>query len=100
MRAAAYISPIRTYLYIKNLPRKTSKYLTLRITETIIELCGGVVQMAKMGRPKSDNAKTKIMCIRVEDARYQKICEYAAKHQMTVTDVVMQGLELLLSKSK
>jgi len=56
--------------------------------------------MAKMGRPKSDNAKTKIMCIRVEDARYQKICEYAAKHQMTVTDVVMQGLELLLSKPK
>lgn len=54
--------------------------------------------MAKMGRPKSDNAKNKIMCIRVDDARYKQICEYAAKHQMTVTDVVMQGLELLLSK--
>ena len=36
--------------------------------------------MAKMGRPKSENAKT-----------------YAEQHQLTVTEVVLQGLDKVLS---
>ena len=47
--------------------------------------------MAKMGRPKSENAKKKTLSIRVEDALYERICTYAEQHQLTVTEVVLQG---------
>lgn len=54
--------------------------------------------MAKMGRPKSENAKKKTLSIRVEDSLYERICEYAEEHHMTVTEVVLQGLEKLMSR--
>ncbi len=50
--------------------------------------------MAKMGRPKS---KKKTVSIRVEDALYERICAYAEQHQLTVTEVVLQGLDKVLS---
>ena len=53
--------------------------------------------MAKMGRPKSENAKKKTLSIRVEDALYERICNYAEQHQLTVTEVVLQGLDKVLS---
>lgn len=56
--------------------------------------------MTKMGRPKSENPKKKTLSIRVEDSLYQRICAYAEQHQMTVTEVVLQGLERLLSEPK
>ena len=49
--------------------------------------------MAKIGRPKSENVKKKVLSIRVEDSMYKCICDYANKHKMTVTEVVLQGLE-------
>ena len=49
--------------------------------------------MAKIGRPKSENVKKKVLSIRVEDSMYKCICDYARKHKMTVTEVVLQGLE-------
>ena len=42
--------------------------------------------MAKTGRPKSENVKQKALSIRVEDPMYKRICDYARKHKMTVTD--------------
>lgn len=60
--------------------------------------CGGMrAAMAKMGRPKSENAKKKTLSIRVEDALYERICTYAEQHQLTVTEVVLQGLDKVLS---
>ena len=56
--------------------------------------------MAKMGRPKLDNAKRKNLCVRVDDAFYARICAYAEQHQMTVTEVVTLGLEKVLSEPK
>lgn len=56
--------------------------------------------MAKIGRPKLDNAKRKNLCIRVEDALYARICAYAEQHQMTVTEVVTLGVEKVLSDPK
>ena len=53
--------------------------------------------MAKTGRPKSDNVKKKVLSIRVEDSMYKRICDYARKHKMTVTEVVLQGLDKVLS---
>lgn len=54
--------------------------------------------MTKMGRPKSENSKKKVLSVRVEDFMYQRICDYAAQHQLTVTEVVLLGLEKVLSK--
>ena len=53
--------------------------------------------MAKMGRPKSDNAKKKSVNVRVEDALYEHIRSYAAQHQMSMTEVVLLGLNKILS---
>ena len=54
--------------------------------------------MAKTGRPKSENVKKKVLSIRVEDSMYKRICDYARKHKMTVTEVVLQGLEKVLNR--
>lgn len=54
--------------------------------------------MAKMGRPKSDNSKRKVLSVRVEDSMYRRICSYAEQNQLTVTEVVLQGLDKVLSK--
>ena len=56
--------------------------------------------MAKMGRPKSENSKKKVLSVRVEDSMYEQICDYAKKHNMTVTEVVLESLERLFGKSK
>ena len=42
--------------------------------------------MAKIGRPKSENVKKKVLSIRVEDSMYKCICDYARNHKMTVTE--------------
>ena len=49
--------------------------------------------MARTGRPKSENVKKKVLSIRVEDSMYKRICDYAGKHKMTVTEVVLQRSE-------
>ncbi len=56
--------------------------------------------MAKMGRPKSDNTKKKILSIRVEDSLYKRICDYAEQNNLTLTEVVLESLERLFEKSK
>ena len=40
----------------------------------------------------------KVLSIRVEDSMYKRICDYAGKHKMTVTEVVLQGLERILNR--
>ena len=37
--------------------------------------------MAKIGRPKLENVKKKVLSIRVEDSMYKCICDYARKPQ-------------------
>ena len=59
---------------------------------------GGIrAEMKKMGRPKSDNAKKKI---RVPDQLYSQMLAYAEQHKMTTTDIVLKGVEILLSEQK
>ena len=49
---------------------------------------GGIrAEMKKMGRPKSDNAKKKVLSIRVPDQLYS-------------TDIVLKGVEMLLSEQE
>ena len=48
--------------------------------------------MKKMGRPKSDNAKKKVLSIRVPDQLYSQMLAYAEQHKMTTTDIVLKDL--------
>ena len=56
--------------------------------------------MKKMGRPKSDNAKKKVLSIRVPDQLYSQMLAYAKQHKMNTTDIVLKGVEILLSEQK
>ena len=59
----------------------------------------GGAYMAKMGRPKSDEAKEKVITMRVTFATYKKIKEYAQKHNLTITNVLLKGVEKLIETS-
>lgn len=62
---------------------------------------GGIrAEMKKMGRPKSDNAKKKVLSIRVPDQLYSQMLAYAEQHKMNTTDIVLKGVEILLSEQK
>ena len=50
---------------------------------------------AKMGRPKSDNPKSVILSARVTMETYQKICDYALKHKISITATIRKGIEKL-----
>lgn len=64
-------------------------------------IIGGMkVAMAKMGRPKSENRKKKVLSIRVSDQLYLQLLAYAEKHDMTTTDVVLRGVEAFISKQE
>lgn len=55
--------------------------------------------MAKMGRPKVEDAKDKTITMRVTKSEYQKIKEYAHSSNLTVTQVLQKGVEKLFSSS-
>ena len=48
--------------------------------------------MAKMGRPKAESPKKKNVSFRLTEEEYQKLSEYAAKHELTT---IQKGIELL-----
>lgn len=52
--------------------------------------------MAKMGRPKAKEVKEKIITLRVTPARYKKIKEYAQAHNLTITEVLLKGVDNLI----
>ena len=54
--------------------------------------------MAKMGRPKSDVIKDKIVTIRMSAEEHQKLRDYSEKHQQTITETLKEGLDLLYIK--
>ena len=52
--------------------------------------------MAKMGRPKAESPKQKKINIRVTNKEYEELSKYASEHAMTITQVVLQGIKLLI----
>lgn len=52
--------------------------------------------MARMGRPKSDAPKLNTLSMRVTDEELQELKEYADSHDMTITQLLKTGVELLL----
>ena len=56
--------------------------------------------MAKIGRPKADVTKEKIVSVRMKPEDYKKLKEYANSSNMTVTEVVQKGISMILDKEK
>lgn len=52
--------------------------------------------MGAMGRPKSDNPLTRSLKIRFDEDTGRKLDEYSKKHRMKKTEVVRQGLKMIL----
>lgn len=55
--------------------------------------------MAKMGRPKVDSPKSKAVGLRLAEDEHEKLLQYASKHDLTITQTVLQGLHLLYGDS-
>lgn len=47
----------------------------------------------RTGRPKADNAKRKTITVRLSEDLSKKIIEYAAKHNVSKTEVVLQSYD-------
>lgn len=52
-----------------------------------------------MARPVIDEPRTKAIGLRLSEADYEKLKEYAAEHNLTITKVVQESLELLYSQA-
>ena len=47
--------------------------------------------MARTGRPRSENPKHKIISMRMSDQEYREVREFASKHNLTVSETLLQG---------
>lgn len=56
--------------------------------------------MAKMGRPKADNPRIRSVTVRMTPDQYEELLSYSQKHDQTVTQTILQGYNLLISKEK
>lgn len=56
--------------------------------------------MGKMGRPKSDITKDRIVTVRMSDEEHIKLKDYSKKHQQTITETIKKGVELLYKTQK
>lgn len=52
--------------------------------------------MSKMGRPKSDNNKDKIVAVRLTEEEHQRLTMYAKRHSLNMSDVLKKGLYFIL----
>lgn len=56
--------------------------------------------MAKMGRPKVELPKHRTLSVRVDDLEYEKLKNYAARHNMTITQVLHKGIDIQYQMEK
>ena len=54
----------------------------------------------KTGRPKSDNPKTITVKARIDAATDSRLQTYCAENNLTRTDVVRKGIELVIDEKK
>lgn len=52
----------------------------------------------RVGRPVEPNPKRSPVTIRLNEAEYSRLKEYAELHSMTMTQVIAEGLNLVYSK--
>lgn len=51
-----------------------------------------------MARPKSEKTKEHRLGIRVSDELYDRLTKYTELHEQTITQTVIEGINLLLEK--
>ena len=54
--------------------------------------------MAKMGRPKADCPRDKNINFRLTTQNYDKLKAYAEKHNLTMTEVIEEAIDLIYEK--
>lgn len=54
--------------------------------------------MAKMGRPKVEKVKEKTITIRVTEEEHAFISQYAKSHGVTITQIVQQGVDMVINR--
>jgi len=54
--------------------------------------------MAKMGRPKVDKVKEKTITIRVTEEEHVAISQYAKAQNKTITQIVQQGVKMVIEQ--
>lgn len=59
-----------------------------------------VAMTMKTGRPKAEHTKSKSVTVRLSDELHYKLSEYAASHEITMTEVIQQSLKDFFSKQK
>lgn len=52
-----------------------------------------------MGRPKSETPKLRSLSVRVSDKEYDELKTYASKHNLTITEMLKKGLQLVMEKT-
>ena len=56
--------------------------------------------MSKMGRPKAENPRLIKVTVRLTEEENMLFLEYADKHNLSKSDAIKKGLELLYSQDK
>ncbi len=51
--------------------------------------------MAMVGRPRVENLKNKTVAVRLTEAKYKEIADYASEHKQTISKTMIDGFELL-----
>ncbi len=54
--------------------------------------------MRKVGHPFSENPKRSLVTVRLTADDYSQLKEYSERHSKTMTQVIMEGIELVYSK--
>lgn len=55
--------------------------------------------MKRTGRPKSDNPKKETVALRLTQEERKELEEYAATHNMSITQVLKAGVKEVLKKT-
>ena len=53
--------------------------------------------MGNVGRPKLEISRTRVVTIRVTDFEFEKISKIAEKKNITKTEAILQGIDLLIA---
>lgn len=57
-----------------------------------------MAEKIKMGRPKTEDPKNKIVTLRLTGEQYAQLEDYSKNKSMTRTQVILKGLEKLYSE--
>ena len=54
--------------------------------------------MAKLGRPPAEDPKSYRVTVRMSKSDYERLSTYAKANEQTITETMLEGVELLMKK--